>query len=1603
MGLFSGITRFVGNLFGGDDDEEKKKRQRQSQPINNSYRAPQKSPTFSNQNNQNNGGNEQVPLFQQQQQKQPNREVNLYLPGKDGQDVLGQPLKKAQPGQKMEDTERKLKEMTQANMDKAKQEASQGEGWIGRNILNRGAIQKRAEVSARSRAVRTYQEQNDQQPNAVVQHYNRETSDISDRNTRDAQAGVDRLKKAGNAVDKVGRVAQYVPVTGSVLNVGLSGAERLQKATGRKGDVRETADTRDRLDFGMTTEEKNKLDDKTKGKLQTVRNIGLAASPLDLLGFGGLVKSEGVSAAKNAAVQVVKKGAVDEATKTALKTGAKNTAKNLALPTALGTGITLGGQQYLTGDMDPVEAAKNGLMVGGTSLLFPGRSLKKAAAQTIDNSVQAADEVAPGVRSVNPNQAEHAMEQAVDNTPAYQRRAPTTVGQADAQARNGVYNVPEKALDADARMVSGGAPDPLDVPTFMRRGAPTKAASAKEQTAQLEARAATIRNDMGQVGKFNDKQEIAAAFAESPQKGQATARLVKSRNERVDPEAEMAKVVTAQRQAAEELRAAEDAKAAQNAIESADNQSAPVAPAEAPIEAPRVPVETPVETPTPAVVEDPAIVESRQVYEEGAQSDIPVVQQVAQEQLATLDDQPPATPAMPETPAATQVPVAPRTHDALVAELGPSPDRQKGKYNTRDQIDLDELKTRAEGVIANMDDEGVLKSFQTTGPETMITDANSFALARAALSRIAQSDDPAAAQTVTNIMDAMERYASKSGQGLRIVQEEFDTMPLPMKVRYIIKKIDNANAETKNYQPLRDDPAKAEVIEATITGHLKTSQGISERVAQIQGQLNEVADAAMRGEKTDTNTASLIKTLRTEQRNLAANNGELVKYYQDLLPKRSRGQRVNDFARRMMLASFTGRVNDLITTAGNITNLGAQNFTQGLLSKAVNLVKPGTVTDTWRGTKQFFQGTGEGLRKGGSEFTGTQYAPDLEQSLRNNSDMRTGLQKATGPVGRTIQAATELATKASEGVRDQRLYQLAVQEGQQAGLKGNMLRQYAEARAAVPNRHMLEQADMLHREVNNLNENPVSRGLNRVASSIEGKSAIGGFIKNQIVPFTSWLGGNIYNTVTDKNVVASAMKVAVSAAKGDAEGVVRNLAKFANNAAYTYALGYVLTQQGIITNQDAEGYNDAGAYIHVGDRYIPVAFTGFFAPNIVLGNAAYNGLNNSEGGSPAAKIANAASQALLNMGKSVSVTSAVGADNNITRSLDAANRPNGSAGDGLATFGGGAAGQFIPAIGNDINAAINNGLNVGGMTIVPDNLNPTHEKADTKVTETNPETGRERKDYVASAGASLVNRIPFASQQLPRKADIAAPDMFDRLTKGNRDTPGGKQARADEQTKTDQATDFKNRGVPNFREKNFDETVKARIEAGDYDQAIEGLKAKLDDQGKNRDIPKSKNDTIERQIKELTVTRDGGFAPDIIETYKKTSLTEWRNMGDPESEDHNPELYAILYRYDSALAAAGVSRNTTKSEKNFFSAKPEKKSSGGSGSRGRMSTTDRAAADALKIVQSNKVGSTPDLGKVTFGELAPQKAGSIKMPTIQQIKAGDLIKKRTISVSKARG
>lgn len=399
MAFWDDVGRNVGNFFGGIfGGNDKKKKDEEKQQVNRAAPSPaprQSAPNRGQTNNipkvkqptdlfgtLNNTGNRQQGMFpgtadlldrrtpEQRAQQGGLKPMPLAKPNdapvQDKLRFVKSPKKTVQ---------QELDELTEQNMDAARKNVSRGQGfWGGVSDFFTGNNEKIARQNARNKAVSQYQEKNGWNADPEVMKYIGNTRDLGEKTSREIRTQGENLNKFSKGMDKAAQVIQYVPVAGSVFNLGLAGNEQLAKSRGTDimGNSRDTArGLRNKVDFGMTNEEYDALDDETKGKLETVRNIGLALSPLDFTGLGGLAKSTGVGAAKKGITQLVKDGAIDAATKTAIKTSAKGALKSSIPATVLGTGASAGIQGYLTGEVDPLEALKAGLMTGGTSMLIP--------------------------------------------------------------------------------------------------------------------------------------------------------------------------------------------------------------------------------------------------------------------------------------------------------------------------------------------------------------------------------------------------------------------------------------------------------------------------------------------------------------------------------------------------------------------------------------------------------------------------------------------------------------------------------------------------------------------------------------------------------------------------------------------------------------------------------------------------------------------------------------------------------------------------------------------------------------------------------------------------------------------------------------------------------------------------------------------------------------------------------------------------------------------------------------------------------------------------------------------------------------------------------
>lgn len=1642
MGFFDGLKKAVSWINPFDNaEEERRRRQQQNRPTQN-WRAPMKAPdnySDANQNQNQNRNSDPLSLLNQPLNNGINLPFMKKTPSLSG--GSNDPLVKAEDP--VAKKRRELDALTAANLEAAKKQREQGENFFTRNVLNKGEIKNDAEVIARTRATNQYQEKNGYNRDSAVLDYGKETLQKANKNSDVLRKEAAQLNTFAKRADKVGEVAQWVPVAGNVLNLGLSAAENNARSRGQTAAANDIKVQRDKNEFGMSQQEMAALDPEARRKLQVVREIGYAASPLDVLGLGGLAKSAAVQTAKEGATQLLKKGSIDVATQAAVKEGVKATAKSGAKSFGAGAALTLGGQQYLTGEMDPVEAAKNGLLVAGTSQLFEGNGLKKA----VDP-----DGIA-GMRSVNPNreadvqkiandrQIEVQKQQLVqaeqlpgDKTPAYQKQQNEI-----AQSEAGLPAQRQAELDNF---------DPLDAPAYQRQGKtlPGENPSIEQINDGLRVNADEVVADplnaeaigasYRETGAKNPLSLVMHTLSKNQDKGTVRAlvqRLIPDADGNVLNRAtntitgtdDVSDVSTALTEAASAAKQAQTQPL--GTVQSIDQAGpidtppvasvAPDAPLQkAPIRTERMeeisdprplapPQPTSALTDIPQEVPPAALPPPSGEVSMGAQTATPElvspasvenVNNVSSSETPVISNDANNVAQMPNNVNAGQAPAAPNLRAAYLKTMGTADDQIPTNAPNRDVLVLDELRSRADGVIANADPEDLINMYSVPADElpNMIRTPQDYALANSALKRLYEmaKTDPRAAVAASNVYDGMGYGSSKSAQYLRITQQAFSDMPTPMKISKVIQRIQALNA--KKYgddSPEADfsDPAKRSVIEARLGEIFDNDLAIREKLAAADGQLDAARDNPGSVSRADIDSAG--KTKAAVEAELDINKQQFAKVYDELTPGRDGADKASDWQRSAMLSAPTGRIQDVGITGGiNLPREAVNMAAEGLAGRALNAGRkamgksPGKYIDRGASPKDLIKAIPGALRKSRDELKGKNDVASIESVVKGNRGTpdRTDLSgsRQLGKFGRTVKAATNFATHVSEGIADAEVSRLARQEGVQKGFKGKELDNFVAATQYKPPAEAAAKAKLVHEKLNNLNENPVTNTMRSVGDSFAkhgGKT--GKFIKNAIMPFPTWVGGNMWNGVTDRNVIANTLKMVAAMKRGEPQVAVRNLTRAGVGAAELYGMGYVLTEQGVLTDTDAEDKGYEGLYVHVGDRYMPVLSLGNFAPNIILGNAAHKAFNDKDGDKDniLENLAETAGSSLLTGLKGFSVSTLTGGDNYLSKGVQ---QLGDDAGQGLSTLGTGFIGQAIPTALRDVNAFIDNATS----------LNPTKEKSETKVKNEDGKT-----DWWNTSLSKVKDRIPVLSQSLERKKDVAAPDLLDRLVRGNRDTPGGREAKAVEKTDADTKKDRETRGVP---EK--EATIEKKFQDGEFDLAIEGTKYRMAEADKKGELSKTDKEKFEKDVRRMETMRDRKISFEDWKAYDKMGVSDWRKLGDPEKDDYDPELYQKLFDIDAVMTDAKASENPKDNTQPKFSAKEARKGRGG-GRGGRGSGNGSSAENTeLKRIQSNTVSSPDSLSKISLGDLRPEKAGSTKIPTIQQIRSSDLIKKRKISLRK---
>lgn len=165
-------------------------------------------------------------------------------------------------------------------------------------------------------------------------------------------------------------------------------------------------------------------------------------------------------------------------------------------------------------------------------------------------------------------------------------------------------------------------------------------------------------------------------------------------------------------------------------------------------------------------------------------------------------------------------------------------------------------------------------------------------------------------------------------------------------------------------------------------------------------------------------------------------------------------------------------------------------------------------------------------------------------------------------------------------------------------------------------------------------------------------------------------------------------------------------------------------------------------------------------------------------------------------------------------------------------------------------------------------------------------------------------------------------------------------------------------------------TDTAYLERGQYDTNLAVLNLKRDLMAEDPTTKPSSLKDIETAIKRGEIYRENEIPYDLISEYKDTTVSEWRNMGNPESDDYDPEMYQRLYEIDQKLTEGGVSYKKGALDKPKYTVKEASSSRGGSGVR-QIDTsfgTLKDSSNAPRVQEyssiDQKTGAVPVIGRV---------------------------------------
>lgn len=1230
---------------------------------------------------------------------------------------------------------------------------------------------------------------------------------------------------------------------------------------------------------------------------------------------------------------------------------------------------------------------------------LPARAAETASETATDiGGPQAADELATGIKSANPSQAQDAVEQTSANptnegaqtsvTTPGEPTAPTPATSVQRPTSPAAQSVREPAAapqppEITAPTATAPVEPPVDnTPAFLRKQAAVQADAQARQEAEANAGNLGAGTTALDRPTFLHNQDIQAAINDGEQK----------LNEFIDqnPTATQAEVEQAQASIRQEVI---------GNIQKLQDQRAGVS-------TDAVPAAQAAE----AVAKGEPVVAATDVNGNPAQ----VSSAVAAKQAEAAGVNPNPAPINPAEVQAAEAAVAPTPEvpGAPSGELKNARFQNAVVDNTKDPVfkqaftsdpiektgqPLSELNDAAIQKVQNMDLPSLVDNYgKDFGENSPVTNPQQYYEHLQALRQLEQfSGDPTAADAAANALAAVNDYAYRQGRGLAATKVAYDNMPTSMKVAYVAKMVQKAGGD------LSEADMQKLFSAADLQGQLaKTAQEAEQKVSELATQ------AAQSGGAKGTFNSAMKDALATEEKAQSAlydQNRAIVDIMQHNLPNSPLGDRIAQSARTMMLSSVGGRAFAIMGTGFNTAQFLADNTLSAAFGKGINAVNrlrgsnASAVKTSFANPATLIKGAATGIKGLARDTFSSAPVKNVDQYLKKPVDSeyshdatRYGFigQHITAPLRKVIRFGVGSHLALTKGVETSSLEQAARASASELGVPKENMQGYVDFYKSHPPANVAEEAKQAWLGVNNLHQNGVSNALGKFASAIDnlgakagGKdggviSGIAKQVRTVVIPFSHYMGGFVDKMLTDRNSLYNVYRIARARSPQELSDQLGHLT---TNVGTTIGLGYGLAKAGIITDKDQDGKNYDGLYFHIGNRYIPVAFAGQAAMPIIMGATYHGALNDgTKGQSWPARLIDTTTKTADSALKAAGVAGTFGSTSGPNQIFA------GDSGKGVPAVVGAGVRQHIPGFFGDINSKLDY-----------TSLNPTHEKPLTKATNVNPATGRDVTNTVQTEINKTKAAIPGVAQTLPRQPGEAAHDFIDRMLHSGQASGTQQQAAKDLQKQQTQSQADLAKGIPDpngqydtKKGESFEGAVASTIANNEYDKAIPALQQKLAGYGNDNKVDPKTTKKLQDQIKELNVTKQyGQDGQNVRQLYLNTNLSEWRDMGDPNSDTYDPATYKRLYDYDVQLAKNGVSGSSSDSSKNKFTAKTDKNGKGSGSS----------------TIKDNTIGGTPNLPTLSLGDLVPRKVGSAAaIPTIQQLQPGQLVKKRAISVSAVR-